>query len=175
VATRFRPPTWSATCRDNTALSQLYAQWKHRFTDRLTLNAGLSATRFALNGSTVVEPRAGVQYQAGSAGTLSAAYGLHSNIQTLVTYAYQSRQADGSVARTNQNLGFTRAHHAVLAYDRQVTENLRLRLEGYYQWLFDAPVERTPSAYSLLTEGADFERINRGNLVNEGTGRNYGG
>ncbi|WP_035558435.1 TonB-dependent receptor [Hymenobacter sp. IS2118] len=168
-------PSVERDVQDNTALSQLYAQWKHRFTDRLSLNAGLSATRFELNGSTVVEPRAGVQYQVGPAGTLSAAYGLHSNIQTLVTYAYQSRQANGSVARTNQQLGFTRSHHAVLAYDRQLTENVRLRLEGYHQWLFDAPVERTPSSYSLLTEGADFERINRGNLVNEGTGRNYGG
>jgi hypothetical protein len=62
----------------------------------------------------------------------------------------------------------------VLAYDRQLSDNLRLRAEGYYQALFDAPVERTPSYFSGLTEGADFAPTNKGNLVNEGTGRNYG-
>ncbi|HEX8656062.1 MAG TPA: hypothetical protein VF690_00925 [Hymenobacter sp.] len=62
----------------------------------------------------------------------------------------------------------------MLAYDRQLTDDLRLRLEGYHQWLFDAPVERTPSSYSALTEGADFERPVKGNLVSEGRGRNFG-
>ncbi|TGE20203.1 TonB-dependent receptor [Hymenobacter elongatus] len=160
--------------RGSTALSQLYAQWKHRFTDQLTLNAGLSASRFELNGSTVVEPRAGLQYQLTPASTLSAAYGLHSSLSPLLTYFYQSRQADGSYALTNRGLGFTRSHHFVLAYDRQLTDNLRLRTEGYYQALFDAPVERTPSYFYGLTEGADFAPTNKGNLVNEGTGRNYG-
>ncbi|UYZ64452.1 TonB-dependent receptor [Hymenobacter weizhouensis] len=157
-----------------TALAQLYAQWKHRFTDRLTLNAGLSTSRFELNGSTVVEPRAGLQYQLTPSSTLSAAYGLHSALSPLLTYFYQSRQPDGSYALTNRDLGFTRSHHFVLAYDRQLTDNLRLRAEGYYQRLFDAPVERTPSYFSGLTEGADFAPTNKGNLVNDGTGRNYG-
>jgi len=160
--------------RGSTALAQAYGQWKHRFTDRLTLNAGLSASRFALNGRTVVEPRAGLQYQAGPASVFSLAYGLHSTLQPLLTYFYQSKQADGSYALTNHDLGFTRAHHLVLAYDRQLSDNLRLRVEAYHQWLFDAPVERTASAFSLLTQGADFAPTNRGNLVNEGTGRNYG-
>jgi hypothetical protein len=157
-----------------TALTQLYAQWKHRFSDQLTLNAGLSASRFALNGSTVAEPRAGLQYQATPASTISLAYGLHSSLSPLLTYFYQSKQADGRYALTNKDLGFTRAHHLVLAYDRQLTDNLRLRVEGYHQWLFDAPVERTPSYFSLLTEGSSFAPLNKSNLVNEGTGRNYG-
>jgi hypothetical protein len=160
--------------RGTTAFSQLYAQWKHRFTDQLALNAGVSASRFELNGSTVVEPRLGLQYQASAASTISLAYGLHSSLQPLLVYFYQSRQTDGSYAETNRDLGFTRSHHLVLAYDRQLTDNLRLRAEGYYQWLFDAPVERTPSHFSLLTEGADFNPINKGNLVNGGAGRNYG-
>ena len=160
--------------RGTTALSQLYAQWKHRFTDQLTLNAGLTTSRFALNGRTVVEPRAGLQYQVSPASTFSLAYGLHSTLQPLLTYFYQTPQADGSYALTNHDLGFTRAHHLVLAYDRQLTDNLRLHAEAYHQWLFDAPVERTASAFSQLTQGADFGPTNRGNLVNGGTGRNYG-
>ena len=160
--------------KGNTALSQLYGQWKHRFNDQLTLNAGVSASRFELNGSTVVEPRAGLQYQASPSSSISVAYGLHSSLSPLLTYFYQSRQPDGSSVLTNKELGFTRSHHFVLAYDRQLSDNLRLRAEGYYQSLFDAPVERTPSYFSGLTEGTDFAPTNKGNLVNEGTGRNYG-
>ncbi|MBO2009221.1 TonB-dependent receptor [Hymenobacter negativus] len=157
-----------------TALSQLYVQWKHRFTSELSLNAGLSASRFELNGSTVAEPRLGLQYQASAATTLSLAYGLHSTLQPLLTYFYQTQQADGRYARTNHDLGFTRSHHLVLAYDHQLADNLHLRIEGYHQWIFDAPVERTASYFSQLTEGVDFAPTNKGNLVNKGTGRNYG-
>jgi hypothetical protein len=62
----------------------------------------------------------------------------------------------------------------VLGYGRTLAENLHLKAEAYYQSIFDAPVERTPSYYSVLTEGADFAPTDRGNLVNAGTGRNYG-
>ena len=62
----------------------------------------------------------------------------------------------------------------MLAFDRHLTENTRLRMEGYHQWIFGAPVERTASSYSNLTEGVDFNAPVKGNLVNEGTGRNYG-
>ena len=158
----------------NTAFSQLYGQWKHRFSDQLTLNAGVTASRLELNGSTVVEPRAGLQYQLSAGSSLSVAYGLHSTLQPLLTYFTQAQRPNGTYAETNRDLGFTRSHHAVLAYDRQLSDNLRLRVEGYHQWIFDAPVERTASSYSALTEGVDFNAPVKTNLVNEGTGRNYG-
>jgi hypothetical protein len=99
---------------------------------------------------------------------------LHSALSPLLLYFYRSRQPDGSRALTNLDLGFTRSHHFVLAYDRQLSSSVHLRVEGYYQSLFDAPVERAPSYYSVLAEGTDFGPPNRGNLVNAGTGRNYG-
>lgn len=174
-AQTFPTPLVRREARGNSSFAQAYGQWKHRFNDRLTLNAGLSASRFALNGSSAVEPRAGLQYQLTPGSTLSAAYGLHSSLQPLLTYFYQSLRADGSYALTNQQLGLTRAHHYVLAYDRQLlSENLHMRVEAYYQALFDAPVARTASYYSGLTQGAEFGDPNRGNLVSNGTGRNYG-
>ena len=158
----------------NTALSQAYVQWKHRFSDQLTMNAGVNASRFALNGRAVLEPRAGLQYQVSAGSSVSLAYGLHSALQPLLSYFTQTRQPNGRYLETNRGLGFTRSHHLVLAYDRQLSDNLRLRVEGYQQWIFDAPVERTPSSYSNLTEGVDFGASTQGNLVSAGTGRNYG-
>ncbi|HEX8656061.1 MAG TPA: TonB-dependent receptor, partial [Hymenobacter sp.] len=54
-----------------TAFSQAYGQWKHRFNNQVTLNAGLTASRFELNGSTAVEPRLGLRYQMSAASSVS--------------------------------------------------------------------------------------------------------
>lgn len=157
-----------------TNLIQVYGQWKHRFNNRLTLNTGLSLMRLGLNGSTALEPRAGLSYQLSPTSSFNVAYGLHSMMQPILTYFYQSRQPNGSYELSNKDLGFTRSHHAIVGYDRMLTDNLRLKVEAYHQWLYNAPVERTASYYSLLTEGASFAPIDKGNLVNNGTGRNYG-
>ncbi len=157
-----------------TALFQAFGQWQHRFNNRLALNAGLSILHLALNGSSAVEPRAGLSYQTSPTSSLNVAYGLHSMMQPILTYFYQSLQPNGSYALTNKNLDFTRSHHLVVGYDRMLTPTFRLRLEAYHQWIFNAPVERTASYYSVLTEGVSFAPTNKGNLVNNGTGRNYG-
>ncbi len=158
----------------NTMLSQGFVQWKHRFNEKLTLNSGVSLLHYALNNQSALEPRAGINYAVTPRSSLNVAYGLHSNLQPILTYFYQTRNPNGGYALTNKNLGFTRSHHFVVGYERSLTENVRLKVETYYQSLFNVPVERTPSYYSVLTEGADFAPTDRGNLVNEGTGRNYG-
>lgn len=157
-----------------TMLNQAYIQWKYRISQRLTLNSGLSFLHYELNSSSAFEPRAGLVYGLKDGSTLNFGYGLHSNLQPILTYFYQSRQPDGSYRLTNRDLGFTRSHHFVLGHERYLTDNLRLKVEAYYQSLFDVPVERTPSYYSILTEGASFAPIDVGNLVNSGTGTNYG-
>ncbi len=157
-----------------TALAQVYGQWKHRFTEHLTLNTGLSFLTLSLNNSTAFEPRAGLSYQVTPTSSVNVAYGLHSMMQPMLTYFYQSQQADGTYSLTNKSLGFTRSHHLVAGYDRMLTETIHLKVEAYHQWLFDAPVDRKPSYFSLLTVGTGFGPTNRGNLVNAGTGQNYG-
>ncbi len=158
----------------NTMLSQGFVQWKHRFNEKLTLNSGVSLLHYALNNQSALEPRVGINYAVTPRSSLNVAYGLHSNLQPILTYFYQTRNPNGGYALTNKNLGFTRSHHFVVGYERSLTENVRLKVETYYQSLFNVPVERTPSYYSVLTEGADFAPTDKGNLVNEGTGRNYG-
>ncbi len=157
-----------------TMLSQAYVQWKHRFNQNLTLNAGLTGLHYELNNKTAVEPRLGLSYVLNDRSSLNLAYGLHSNLQPLLLYFYQTPNPDGSYGLSNKDLGFTRSHHFVLGYERNLSENLRLKVEAYYQSLFDVPIEKTPGFYSVLVEGADFNPINQGNLVNKGTGRNYG-
>ncbi len=157
-----------------TLLAQAYVQWKHRFTEQLTLNTGLNGMHYELNNQTVLEPRLGLNYQLNGRSSVSAAYGLHSNVQPILLSFYQTPNPDGSYALSNKNLNFTRSHHFVLGYQRTLAPNLQVKAELYYQSIFDAPVEKQASYYSVLTEGADFTPIDKGNLVNNGTGRNYG-
>lgn len=157
-----------------TMLSQAYMQWKHRFSQQLSLNVGLTALQYELNNSQALEPRLGLSYALNNRSTLNIAYGLHSNLQPLLLYFYQTPNPDGSYTLTNKNLDLTRSHHFVLGYERSLTENIRLKVETYYQSLFDVPVEQIASYYSVLVEGANFNPIDKGNLTNKGTGRNYG-
>ena len=157
-----------------TMLTQAYVQWKHRFSQNLTLNTGLTGLHYELNNSVALEPRVGLTYQVTDRSTFNLAYGLHSNLQPLLLYFYQTQNTNGSYSLTNKDLGFTKSHHFVLGYERSLGENLRLKLEAYYQSLFNVPIQPSLGYYSVLIEGVDFAPTNVGNLVNKGTGQNYG-
>jgi hypothetical protein len=62
----------------------------------------------------------------------------------------------------------------VAGYDVMVAENLRIKVETYYQYLYNVPVEKRSSSFSVLNQGSGFSRFFPDTLVNEGTGRNFG-
>ncbi|TDB62274.1 TonB-dependent receptor [Arundinibacter roseus] len=157
-----------------TLISQAYVQWKYRLSQALTLNTGMTGMHYELNNSAVLEPRIGFSYALNSRSALNVAYGLHSNLQPLLLYNYQTQNPDGTYSLTNKDMGFTRSHHFVTGYERNLSASIRLKVEAYYQSLFNVPISSTPNYYSVLVEGANFAPTNQGNLVNEGTGRNYG-
>ncbi|TXK38138.1 TonB-dependent receptor plug domain-containing protein [Pontibacter qinzhouensis] len=154
----------------STSMVQAYTQWKYRLTEKLTLNSGLHATHFALNGNSSIEPRVGLKWQLMPGKSLSAGAGLHSRHEALSTYFTEQRVQD-AVVQPNRNLGFTKAAHYVLAYDHLLREDLRLKVETYYQHLYNVPVGVGNSSLSTLNASAGFTTDS---LVNEGTGRNYG-
>ena len=80
----------------------------------------------------------------------------------------------GVVTEPNRSLDFSKSHHFVLGYQHRFPFGINAKLEGYYQYLFDIPVQTTPSAYSILNFGADFVSVIPSNLSSDGTGENYG-
>ncbi len=160
--------------KDGTFLLQAYSQWQHKFTDLLTLNTGLHYQQLMLNNSQSVEPRVGLRWQVNEKNALSFGSGLHSQMQTIFTYFNQTLLPDGNYILTNKNLDFTRSAHAVLAWDRTLGSNARIKVEAYYQYLFDVPGLDRVTVYSGLNEGADFNAPGIDSLVNNGKGRNYG-
>jgi hypothetical protein len=155
-------------------LLQAYIQWQHKFTDKLTLNAGLHYQQFTLNNSTAIEPRIGIRKELNNNQWISLAVGMHSQMQPMNIYFSGTVLPNGQYELTNRSLGFTRSNHIVLAYDKTLNDVMRLKVETYFQYITNAPVEQRSSYYSLLNYGANFDNPNIDSLVNKGTGKNYG-
>ncbi|WP_019986873.1 TonB-dependent receptor [Rudanella lutea] len=172
-------PRWDT--RTRALLLQPFVQWRTNLTEKLTLSAGLTSTIFTLNKHSVspVEPRAGLVYELPNRQKLSVAVGLHSQMMPTYAYFYQTPDLTSSFRPTpmselNREVGLTKSWHYVAAYDRLLGRNVRMKLEAYYQYLFNVPVEVGRTSFSILNTGAGFSRVFPQKLYNGGTGRNYG-
>jgi hypothetical protein len=116
----------------------------------------------------------GYSYALGKKSSVNVGYGLHSQVQPMPVFFLLTPDVNGNFVAGNEDLGFTKAHHFVLGWDYKPANNWRVKLETYYQDLYDVPVEMAPSSFSILNAGADFVFPFVGNLVNEGSGQNYG-
>ena len=153
--------------KGNTSLAEYYIQWQHRVSENFTINTGLHSMYFLLNNKYSIEPRIGLKWQLSNIMALNAGIGLHSRIEPISNY--MSEMPDGS--RPNVNVNYTRSFHAVIGYDYSIREDLHLKVESYFQYLFNVLVQDTASSYSVLNDVGGFTNLA---LVNKGTGHNYG-
>ncbi len=156
----------------NTQTLQAFSQWQHKFSDRLVFNGGLHYMRLFYNQTQAVEPRASLRWTINNANTLSFGYGLHSQLQTYGVYFGKVSTPAGIDIYPNRNLEFTRSHHYVTSFAHSFSRNLRLKLEVYYQQLFDVPVGNSDTS-TLSTLNLDNNFVTD-EMVNKGKGRNYG-
>lgn len=162
--------------KGNSYVIQAFSQSRISPSDQLTMNAGLHAQHFTLNSETVLEPRLGITYNLRSTQSIGFAYGKHSRLEPLPMYFVkmktENQTGENTTIQPNLDLKVSKAHHWVLSYDQSITSNLRLKLEPYYQFLYDVPVI-PDSSYSVLNLETEWYSFNQ-KLVNDGTGRNYG-
>ena len=155
-------------------LFQPYLQWKYR-KNLFTATAGVHVQYFSLNkNSFSVEPRLGIKYDISEKSSFSLGAGLHSQMQPAYIYFAGESLPGGELILQNRDLGFTRSAHSVLGWDYYFKRNVRVKTEIYYQYLFKVPVEIIPSAFSVINKGTGFSRFFPGELINTGTGNNYG-
>lgn len=159
---------------DHYNLLQGFVQAEHRVTDDLSITAGLHSQYHQLTKDLSLEPRAALSWQLKPNQRVSLAYGLHAQAIPSPILFYEEETGTGVYENTNEGLQFMKSNHYILAYDRSLGMDWRLKAEAYYQSLFDIPVEGAPGSYSLINEGADFTFDEKGSLVNEGTATNYG-
>lgn len=130
-----------------------------------TFNLGLAYQYLALNNAASLEPRIGAEYDVTDKLKLAAGFGIHSRKEQTDIYFFQK---DGK--RVNNDLGLTQARHYTLSLQYKINSDMNLRVEPYYQALYNVPVE----------VGTNFSMINNTNFIvdkdlcPEGRGRNYG-
>ncbi len=156
-------------------LGQTYLQWKHRFSNRLSVTPGIHAQYTNQGNAFAIEPRIGARYNLTENQSVNIGYGLHNQMQSVYTYVVET-PTTGGVQQSNRNLGFTRSQHFVLGTERLLSQNTSLKAEAYYQWIDKAPVtaDGSPDSYSALNTGNDFAPDEQDSLINKGLGKNYG-
>ena len=161
--------------KGHTYIFQPYIQHLFKVNTKFNVTAGLHYQHYAYNDANSLEPRLGASYKLTSRQKLSLGVGLHSQVAPFRIYFEEAVDSFGNRSTINENLGMTRAWHFVLSHDFSIGKNKRLKTEVYYQHLFDVPVDGAiMDAYSLLNQGADFGILFREQMVNTGTGQNYG-
>lgn len=154
-----------------TRLTNVFAQWKWNVTNRVSLLSGLHAQHFALNSTSVLEPRFGFRWVGTRNQVFSAGVGFHSQIQPLGNYFARIKIGVDSV-QPNLALGFSRAAHYVIGYAFPILDKWNLKTELYYQWLYNIPVSSlTRNSFSMLNQDDDYAITA---LNNTGAGKNYG-
>lgn len=157
--------------KDQTQLVQAFAQWQYKPTSQMVVTGGLHYQELMLNHSRAIEPRVGLQWNPDAQNSFGFGYGLHSQAQIMGVYFARTKIND-ELIQPNKDLGFTRSHHLVGSYTRQLGKGLRLRTELYYQFLFNVPVSvYDTSTVSTLNIGENYVLDP---LTNKGRGRNYG-
>ncbi len=158
---------------------QPYFSFIGRVAPRLTVQAGLHYLSYTYNKTNSLEPRASVRYSATDRTALTLSYGLHSQLQLPQTYLSLKNSDTRSDIFPNVLLGFTKAQHIVLGFEKSLRKQTSFKVEAYYQSLFNVPIAKNDptlssrvipafSALNLIEGFTDAE------LANKGTGKNYG-
>lgn len=164
----YEPPVTVASGKGSDAEISVFSSSVIRLNEKLTANVGITAQLFTLNNNITIEPRASLKWNITGRQSLAVAYGLHSRREKL-DYYYIKTPATGNQL-VNKDLKFAKAHHITLSYGYSLTPDLFMKIEPYFQYLFDVPTE-PGSSFSIINHDLWYlDRI----LVNDGKGRNYG-
>ncbi len=172
--------TYNNDLDKKTGLLGTYAMWKHRFSDQISINSGMRLQYFLLNDQISPEPRLGFNYKYQPHSKVFIAYGLHSNIHSLMAYYSKQPVAPGSTQWDYHNLDLKmmRSHHIVAGMETRLFDRWNFKAEAYYQYLFDVPVyHEGDTTYSIINSGytdAGGAQLFFRRLYNDGAGKNYG-
>ena len=169
------PPEKTIDIDENTNSLAAFAQYKHKFSDKLSITMGSRYYSFLNNNTYSFEPRFGIEYQLSAKQSLGFGYGIHSQKQSNAVYFLESYDYESNeYVLTNKDLDMTKSTHYVLSYNNLISPNLNLKIETYYQDIRNAPVTHKHPQYSLLNDGGAFSLPSEDSLENKGTGQNYG-
>jgi hypothetical protein len=166
------PSTFQNFVKENGSgnLVEYYAQSKYDVTKNLTLFLGINTMYFLLNKDYSFDPRASLKWQFNSKHSLSFGFGKHSQIEELKIYMV-NKNVNGKIEHLNKNLEMSHSLQYVLGYDWLINDNVRLKVESYFQHLYNVP-GIPDSSYSLINFTQDWSF--RDSLANNSKGQNFG-
>lgn len=129
---------------------------------------GITGQYFTLNNHWAIEPRAALKWKISSGQSLAFAYGLNTSRNRMEYYYVKTPETGDELI--NKDLDFSKSHHVSLSYNKRISDNINLKIEPYFQYLYDIPVEPGTSFSILNHNGFALDK----KLVNAGKGRNYG-
>lgn len=150
----------------------IYVQWKFRPLRFAELNSGISLVKSYISDELLIEPRLGFTFYLSPDQSLSLSTGLHSKNEALSIYNYRVKVSDNEREESNKNLKTIKALHFTAGYNLRIDDNTRLKVEYYYQQLYDVPAAKDNQSYwSILNYSYGLPDIildNKGKGVNKG-------
>ncbi|MBB3700635.1 carboxypeptidase-like regulatory domain-containing protein [Flammeovirga yaeyamensis] len=143
-----------------------FTDFKYQLFPKFSVNAGLAMTKFELTDEVSLEPRMGMQYTPTKDIILGVAYGRHSKKEELKVYSFIN-----PLTQKVNDMKLSKSDHYVGSVKINLTKNIRLTTEVYYQELFDVPVmQGTPYSFANYTKlwNSDAPIVNTGTGVNKG-------
>jgi len=160
--------------RGHTMLAQVHVQWLLKIGKKLKLNFGVNGQYLLLNNSYGISPRFALAWQLAERHQISLGYSWGHQLQPWEAYFNRSQQASTFGELPDRDLGFTENHHFSLAYGWDIVDNWRLNVEGYYQRLYNIPVNDFVPAIALVNQMPTQNLLETSHFSNEGKGFHYG-
>lgn len=157
-----------STGKGNTNLISAYTSSLFNLSSKITATLGLNGQLLTLNKNWTVEPRAAIKWQSSPSSSFGLAYGLHSRMEKMDVYYVRTKGTGDE--RVNKDLDFSKTHHLSFTYHYKISDDMCLKVEPYFQYLFNVPVI-ADSSFSILNRDKVYIE---NKLVNKGKGRNYG-
>lgn len=156
----------------NTQLLQANAQTKYSFNQHFSLTGGFNTTLFTLNRDFSIEPRLSAEWVVDRHHSFMLGTGLHSQIAPLYVYFMEVPTESGEMSTPNTKLKMVRSWHHVFSYNWTISPLLRLKVEPYFQYLYNVPVLKggTFSTINTTTQPPLFYQP----FTNTGKGINMG-
>lgn len=153
--------------KGNSSVHSFYTNSIFNISAKMKMIAGFNARYFSLNKELLFEPRFSFAYTADEKIKLGAGYGLHSRLEPLSYYFTKNQTGD----LINLKLRSSKAHHFVGSVQWSPAKNYFIKIEPYYQFLFDVPVT---GDHLLSFINLENDWFLNDPLLNTGQGRNIG-
>lgn len=159
----------------NLYLLRGFGEYQRKIKSNQTLYTGVHLQYFVSNPEMAIEPRVSYKWQLSPKHSLTGGWGLHSQLQPKTIYFIETYdEASSSYHRTNTSLDMTRSQHFVAAYEWLPSNEFRIKMETYFQNLWNVPVKDNFPEFSMLNTGDNFGMPSEDSLMNKGKGQNYG-